>query len=219
MARFVAPEVSERVMQFMRHVRSVASDCEYLRCMIAYHAAPTLLGIKPATLFCPSAMGRDLDKALEECAPCLTRDLGLETAGFRNRAGALLLLVYRPELLERTLAAREAAELLRESGYVVNGADWRGLLATLGSKCSESNFPHEIGVFLGYPASDVREFMRGGPKKERSHSTDTAWRAYADVDGARRRTERFQAAKMKAAELIVAGAGLQGVAAGLSCLS
>lgn len=218
MSNAVAPEMRECVLSFMNHLRSVGSDAEYLRCLIAYHAAPTLLGIKPATLFRPSANGRDLDKALDECASCLARDLGVEVAGFHNREGALLLLVYRPELLKSTLAAREVTELLAETGYEVEGADWRTLLETLGRKCSGSAFPHEIGVFLGYPARDVRMFMRGCGG-DGCHAASTAWRAYGDVGDAMERTEKYRAAQMRAARLIVAGEGIRGVMDGLACVS
>lgn len=200
------------VLTLMRRLRAMP-DVEYLQSVIAYHAAPTLLGIKPATLICPDATGRNLGQALKECVPCLARIFGVEVTSFRNRAGALLFLIYNPSLLAATLSAREAAELLTEAGYDSGAGDVDRLLATLGGRCAGRRFPHEIGVFLGYPPCDVRGFMRSGGCGARRDGA--CWRAYANRARARRCSERFRDAKLRAAELIVGGADLRRLAEGL----
>lgn len=188
------------------------SDDDYLRYFIAYHAAPTIQGIKPATLACPDAAGRCLADALARLGPELSRIFGVEVADFRNPRGAMLLLVYDSTHVCRTLADGEAAALLREEGYGVPETGVYAMLARLRERCAGRRFPHEIGVFLGYPPGDVRSFMSG---RDAGRREGCAWRCYGDIEEARNISGRFRRAKRIAAELIVAGADLGGVAVGL----
>lgn len=197
------------------HMLRSLPDREYLSRLIAYHAAPTLLGIKPATLICPHSGGRNLEQALNECAPCLALSYGVKVAAFRNRVGALLMLVYNPEQLRDRLAEEDAKRLLAEAGYEpdeARGNRLDALLERLGRKCAGRDFPHEMGVFLGYPAEDVRGFIHCRGRNCRMRGI---WKAYKNADDAKKRSDRFRQAKLRAAELLVGGADLGGVVDGL----
>ncbi len=79
-------------------------------------------------------------------------------AGGTERA---LVYVYRQEALAALLAQADVQAFLRAMGYGDASPD--GALAFLRQRLAESPcFPHEIGVFLGYPLSDVIAFMRDG---------------------------------------------------------
>lgn len=207
----LSASAKENIFALMKRLRGMP-DVEYVKYLIAYHAAPTLLGIKPATLLCPDSNGRDPGRALKHCVPCLARMFGVKVASFRNRAGALLFLVYNPALLRRALSPAEVRELLTEAGYETRDASVESLLEMLGKKCSGRFFPHEIGVFLGYPAEDVRRFMVDGGRGCRLAGF---WKAYKCEDQAKRCMELYQLAKMRAAELIAGGAEFDEVADGL----
>ena len=207
----MSAKARRNVLVLMERLRGM-SDADFLESLIAYHAAPTLLGIKPATLICPRATGRDLGRALKNSAPCLVRSFGVQVAALRNRVGALLILIYNPGLLDGALARTEVRELLAETGYDVAEADVAALLAQLGEKCRGNEFPHEIGVFLGYPPEDVRCFME---RRGRGCCAAGCWKSYGDPEGAKTCSARFRRAKSRAAELIVGGADLGGVVAGL----
>lgn len=200
-----------RVLDLMRHLRAMRDD-EYLLWLLAYHAAPTLAGIKPASLICPGRLRCDPESALAKCAPRLARAFGVEVAGFRNRIGAPLFLVYDSRLLRSALAVDEATALLSESGYDLPTAEVGDVVGRLGRRCAGSCFPHEIGVFLGYPPRDVRLFMGEG---RAACPSGLGWRAYGDFAEAGRLAGRFRSAKRLAAELIMAGAGLGELAAAL----
>ncbi|MCC8189830.1 MAG: DUF3793 family protein [Planctomycetes bacterium] len=206
------PEASQNILTLMSRLRGM-SDCDYVQNLVAYHAAPTILGLKPATLICPGATGRNLRSALAECGDRLSRELGISIEICRNHAGALLLLVYNPARLQTALAAREVMELLADAGYAESGGDLEPLLAQLRKKCAEPAFPHEIGVFLGYPAKDVRHFMRAGCG--RSCRKPGCWRSFGDDSCVDSLSRRYRRAKMRAAELIVRGTALAAMATGL----
>lgn len=68
-----------------------------------------------------------------------------------------LVYVYRQEALAALLAQADVQAFLRAMGYGDTSPD--GALAFLRQRLTESPcFPHEIGVFLGYPLSDVIAF-------------------------------------------------------------
>lgn len=186
----------------MRHCLRSMSDSDYLLYLLAYHAAPTLQGIKPAALVCPGAGKRDIERALAESLPLLRTGYGIEIADLRNRSGALLLLAYRPDLLQTALAGSEVTDLLEESGYDIPAANVQELLSRLRRKCAGTSFPHEIGVFLGYPADEVRRFMLEGGRQCTQRG---CWGTYGDDSEMRTCSRRFRNAKLRAAELILSG--------------
>ena len=55
-------------------------------------------------------------------------------------------------LLRARLARPEAAQMLARAGYP---AGMEAMLRTLSLRLSGEEFPHEIGLFLGYPPEDV----------------------------------------------------------------
>ena len=75
-----------------------------------------------------------------------------------------------------------AAELLRRDGYP-EGADVGRLLDLLSTRLRMGKeFPHEIGLFLGYPPEDVLGFQR---YRGQNCKLCGYWKVYSDVDRAR----------------------------------
>ena len=63
-------------------------------------------------------------------------------------------------------------------------------LATLQAKLkNESIFPHEIGLFLGYPPEDVKGFIEEGSRKCKCVGT---WRVYGDERKARKTFAQYK---------------------------
>ena len=125
------------------------------------HGSPTLANMKVGSLFtssCADAAGfraefRRVQAALESRGVSLTI--------LRVQQERALVYVYRQEALAALLAQADVQAFLRAMGYGDTSPD--GALAFLRQRLAESPcFPHEIGVFLGYPLSDVIAFMRDG---------------------------------------------------------
>lgn len=126
---------------------------------VIQHAAPTLAGIKTGNLFpCTFASTQDMVRDLREINRVLV-PRGLRLLPLRRKDDRALLYLFRPADLSRDLAGQEARRLLREAGY---GDDLTHLvcLRELTRRLREGEeFPHEIGLFLGYPPEDVAGFM------------------------------------------------------------
>lgn len=148
---------------------------------MAYHCAPSMLGIKPADLFTwPAGTEQELE----------TYRIALAGKGICLRClrqkGKFLLLVYRPERLEKCLACPKVRNMLMEEGYPVEG-DLENMLAHLSCRLQEEEFPHEIGLFLGYPPEDVEGFCR---HQGQNYKLCGCWKVYGDADAAKRYFDR-----------------------------
>ncbi|MBC5736695.1 MULTISPECIES: DUF3793 family protein [Oscillospiraceae] len=156
--------------------------------VVVRHCSPTLVGIKPACLI-------SLDAAeyprLPRTVGEYTRALGEKGLRFevlcrcRRR---FLVLVFRPKLLAEHLARPQAAQLLADADYP-GDAPLSALLRRLRQRLlAGGDFPHEIGLFLGYPSEDVAAFQTDGGAGCRLCGY---WKVYHDVEGARRQFLRY----------------------------
>lgn len=122
--------------------------------------ALTLAGIKPGSLFCISHT--DLSYIRRQAAQwdIRLRPLGLcvQVMLEREHSSSALVYVCRPAQLSELLSQIETQSFLEHIGYQWGNADC--LLEQLAQRlCSQEDFPHEIGIFLGYPLPDVIGFM------------------------------------------------------------
>lgn len=121
--------------------------------------APVLLGVKPSGLLrLTHCRLPEMEKRHELF--CLHQDeilsaLRLDCRILKRNSENLVVLFFRPEQLAKALVEPAAAEFLSGRGY-----PRREALAELEKRCRENReFPHEIGVFLGYPLKDVRGYI------------------------------------------------------------
>ena len=126
--------------------------------------APVLAGLKPAGLF---------RYETRDCADLAARvrrwndQLGEKGLKVRVLKGCVhthwyLIYVYRESRLRQVLADEAVREFLQREGYALpeDASDCDGMLQQLSRRlCCEADFPHEIGVFLGYPLTDVVGFI------------------------------------------------------------
>ena len=126
--------------------------------------APTLAGLKTGNLF---AAEYHSPQEVRDQVRSLNRVLvprGLRAMPMRYGKTRALIYVYRPDRLQKDLMDEQARNLLREQGY--DGLAPAGCLSRLRRRLTQNpEFPHEIGLFLGYPPEDVRGFMEHRPCK------------------------------------------------------
>lgn len=147
--------------------------------MIVRHCAPTLASMKAGSLFnCAFATLEEMYASLRQLNRRLQRK-GLRALSLRFRDGIGLIYLYRPALLRAALRDEQAAALLAECGY--DGADADRLVKRLQDRLAqEAEFPHEIGLFLDYPPSDVEGFMH----RRNEARCSGVWKVYGDVEEA-----------------------------------
>lgn len=122
------------------------------------HCAPTLAGMKSANLF--NYIYKNQTEVKEELAKvnALLNQKGVCAEALLWREESVLIYIYRRTMLEKELQNPEAAALLIKYGY--EGYDVESCLVHLKVRLSRYTcFPHEIGIFLGYPIEDVKGFI------------------------------------------------------------
>jgi len=178
--------------------------CEKFERLLAYHCSPTLAGIKPSSLIAlPARQYADLPALLEQYGALLhSRGIFLEVlCRCRQRA---LLLVYRPEQLTACLDHPKARSLLQLCDYPVS-LPLSNLLSHLKTRMEQEGFPHEIGLFLGYPPEDVMGFSlyQGENYKLCGH-----WKVYFDEENARKCFERYDRCRAAVCRKLAGGCSL-----------
>lgn len=154
--------------------------------LVIRHCSPTLAGLKTANMFvCPCESNEDLRSELT----CWNRILckkGLRVLPLRYNDKKALIYLYRPSKLKRDLESAEACNMLKKCGYNCDSPE--RYIARLRTRLSEcKDFPHEIGLFLGYPPEDVKGFIEHRPCKMTGF-----WKVYGDENEAKRKFDQFR---------------------------
>ena len=153
--------------------------------MLIRCCAPTMANLKTGNMFnCPFGSREEMTAELRKLNRILGHK-GLRILPLRWSDGRALVYLYRPKMLERDLRDPLTGKLLEECGYT--GRDANACLARLIARLrTEEDFPHEVGLFLGYPPADVDGFMH---RKEK-YRLCGLWKVYDDVESAARQFAR-----------------------------
>lgn len=156
--------------------------------------APVLAGLKPSNLFRHETRDKaGLARTVAHWnAQLNSRGLHLRVLKECTHGHWFLLYLYRPARLEAVLAGEEVRRFLEQEGYTLPGreAGCQPLLDQLARRLAcGGDFPHEIGVFLGYPLSDVIGFIQN---QGRNFTCCGCWKSYGDPDAARRCFDRMK---------------------------
>lgn len=140
------------------------------------HCSPTLASLKTANLFtCAYTSEEEL---LQDVFWWNNRlaDKGIELIVLRERMHTALVYVCRTSHLKRDLSRPGVAWFLRRYGYWSTVPEY-ALLQLKQRLAGNGEFPHEIGVFLGYPLGDVIGFIQNAGQ---SSKCSGCWKVYCD---------------------------------------
>lgn len=160
--------------------------------LLARQCAPTFIGLKAASLVAfQKERFDDLDAQLADYEPCFACH-GISVFRLLDEESRALVLFYRADVLHGILRRRDAQMLLRRYGYRPSDS-LSSMLGRLRRRIrtyagSGSDFPHEIGLFLGYPPHDVRGFIEN---KGRGFLCCGLWKVYDDADTSLALFERY----------------------------
>ena len=160
--------------------------CDCFERKLAYHTAPALLGIKPSSLFSLCRQEISYDKIEEFNHKAAVKGLKLMVlCECQNRT---LIILYNESRLKKQLYSDENSMLLEQYGYN-KSMTLNDMLGRISMRISESdNFPHEIGIFLGYPVKDVCGFIKNSGE---NYIFCGYWKVYGNAEEARRTFENY----------------------------
>lgn len=123
-----------------------------------------------------------------------------------------LVMVYRAKELEEHLRGKEVSDYLREFGY--RRDDFISNLIRLHQRMNGfynkmKEFPHEVGVFLGYPICDIKGFLEN--KGER-YLHSGYWKIYGNLEETRKKFLSYDEARETAIDEFLSGRELESIA-------
>ncbi len=169
---------------------------------IIEHASPTLARLKLGNLF-NYPVSADFDAEFADLRALLA-EKGVALSVLRKTRDKALVYVYRTDELARAMRNDGVRRLLKACGYA--RFDVGGALETLKSRLNDADaFPHEIGVFLGYPLEDVLGFIENGG---RNCLACGCWKVYANECAALKAFRRYEKCKSVYQRLFASGCPL-----------
>ena len=123
-----------------------------------------------------------------------------------------LVMVYRAKELEEHLRSKEVSDYLREFGY--RRDDFISNLIRLHQRMNGfynkmKEFPHEVGVFLGYPICDIKGFLEN--KGER-YLHSGYWKIYGNLEETKKKFLSYDEAREIAIDEFLSGRELESIA-------
>lgn len=174
------------------------NDEDYLFSLIAYTIAPTIKGLKAATTVTLCNNDRNLCANWRIYKDVIVNILKLKAFELKETEKAIIVLFYNENLLKSKLSSENTLEFLSNFGYS-NCNNLLENLNVLKERFSNSVFPHELGVFLGFPLLDVKEFIENPRNK---YLVCGYWKVYHDKDSALKAFKCYDEAKHEIANIL-----------------
>ncbi|MDF2942374.1 MAG: hypothetical protein K0S01_1232 [Herbinix sp.] len=181
--------------------------------VLANYCMPTLLKVKPSNLI-------NVNKIFITNEIDFFKDIANELEQFDSCYSILyeddvmfIILIYNREHLFHTIILAENERFLKSFGYefygnIINSTIERLKQRYKNYKNRTMDFPHEIGVMLGYPLRDVEAFINN---KGRNYILSGCWKVYHDVDNASKTFDDYRRIRENAIKVIDEGKTLRDI--------
>ena len=156
--------------------------------LIIRHCSPTLAGIKTGSLFSCSCESKQLlfSEIRELNKKLVPKGLRILPMRIRNRRA--LIYLCRTSSLKKDFNDELTRQLLEAYGYTPEKTD-QCIVHLVERLQSIDEFPHEVGLFLGYPPEDVSAFIRGS---ECNYKCIGCWKVYGNKAAALKTFQQYK---------------------------
>ncbi len=177
-------------------------DRESLEVQLLLQCAPMIAGLKASNLLIIASEN-------EANARRILNGTKISCARLARMDKKTTMLIYHEQWVKEYLASREVSDLLRVLGY--EGKGFYEVLHSVRKKYrsymkKEGEFPHELGLLLGYPAEDVKGYM---DNKGRNYLCTGYWQVYADPAAKLNLFQKFELARERLIRAIFDGKEIQ----------
>lgn len=185
--------------------RKKSSIEDYVREHICLNA-PVIAGLKPAAIFTVSLEEKKmLEGLLSHC-----EDFRIETLHSGKKESILL---YRKTVFFRHLENKSLQKFLSSLhlGYKEDKTESYLLLFKerfRQYKDEGAGFPHEVGIFLGYPPEDIRVYMKNPYQKAKLTGY---WKVYSNEEAALKLFHSYDCCIRKFLQFLEEGFSLQNI--------
>lgn len=149
--------------------------------LLVRHCSPTLAGLKTGNIF---TMSYTTIETLRNEVRSLNKIFvpkGLRVIPLRIENNRAMIYIYRPKKLKQDLENYNVCCLLKNNGYSSSNPS-RCITQLIQKLKANGDFPHEIGLFLGYSPEDVQGFIEN---KAEHYKFTGYWKVYGNEKRAR----------------------------------
>ena len=143
---------------------SKMEERECIEKFLIYNASLVISGVKPSATITIKKGNENLYDKWIKYGISFLKEIDIQYINLRECSNALIILIYSEEKLSNYIFKEENKRFLRQLGYSEEN-DMREYLEILKRRYKEFNCPHELGIFLGFPLNDVKDFMNCKDKK------------------------------------------------------
>ncbi|CVI69317.1 MAG TPA: DUF3793 family protein [Candidatus Anaerobutyricum stercoris] len=177
-------------------------DRESLEVQLLLQCAPMIAGLKASNLLIIASEN-------EEDARKILNGTRISCVRLARMDKKTTMLIYHERWLKEYLASEEVIRLLCVLGY--EGKGFYEVLHSVKEKYrsyigKKGDFPHELGLLLGYPAEDVQGYMEN---KGRNYLCTGYWQVYADPAAKLSLFQKFELARERLIRAIFDGKEIQ----------
>lgn len=152
-----------KCLNFYNKLNSM-KEKDYIENFLIYNISTVLAGVKPSVTINLNTNGQNLYHHWKLFGADFIEGIGLDYIELRECKNSIVIMIYDEHNLENAINKNDINEFLISKGYPSKGSciDY---LNTLKNNYIKHHCPHELGVFLGIPLSDVKDFMDCTNKK------------------------------------------------------
>lgn len=161
-------------------------DSSYIKWILEL-LGPVILGSKPSEILNISAKDNEKNMKIKEIDSFFKKCTRISYEIIHKDNGSIRILFINKEALSKTFENKKCINFLRFIGYPYE-YNIDTYMDVLLEKLNKDEFPHEIGIFLGYPLKDVVGFMGYGNYKL---SKIKYWKVYGDPEVSDKIYNRF----------------------------
>lgn len=188
----------------LEKIAEIESEKERLLRYLFVKAAPVLTGVKPAVLMRYTGKSKKRGLAdyrlFKKYKKEICSTFRLQHIELKHTTVDIQVLFYNGNKLSEMFIKKENEDFLYACGYCL-GLSIDEKLQLLRNRFTSNRFPHEIGLFLGYPLKDVKAFSSG--RKDSLNLKQSMWRVFDNATESLQKMEVFRRVEFFASDVAI----------------
>ncbi len=152
-----------KYLDFYKRLNSMENK-EYIENFLVYKTSWVIAGVKQAVTIGFKKKDEKIYENWNLYGKDFLADINLKYIELRENDDSIILMIYDEEVLTRELNKEEQIDFLINLGYPEQ-IEINQYVKTLKDRYEKYHCPHELGLFLGIPFEDVKDFMECTTKK------------------------------------------------------
>jgi len=189
-----------KYLDFYNKLNSMENK-EYIENYLLYNTSLVIAGVKPAVTLTLKKTNHKLHNSWNKFGNKFINEINLEYIQLRENNDYTILMIYDKNVLEKKINNKENREFLSKLGYnkefLIDDC-----IKKLKTRYDKFHCPHELGLFLGIPFKDVKDFMECTEKK---CLLCGYWKVYNNTDEAKKIFNKYDEIKEYTMKSILKG--------------